>query len=84
MSISHTTTANLVANPSTAERELDLGIHAMIDTVVRLPFGAVRMNLGATRMISGVDKMAEAAVRLPFGSLRMNAAATRNVVVVAG
>jgi hypothetical protein len=62
-----------------AERELDLGIHAIADTAVRTPYGRVTMNLGVTRAVDGLNAINTSTVRTPYGRVGMNLGVTRAV-----
>jgi hypothetical protein len=64
------------------ERELDLGITAIADTVVRSPFGSMQMNLGATRVNSASSAVLGSTVRSPFGCLKMNLGMRREALVI--
>ncbi len=67
-----------------AERELDLEIVAIAQSVVRVPYGSMKMNLCAMRDASDLRGLSGSAVRVPYGALKMNLAATRDVLVIAG
>jgi hypothetical protein len=62
--------------------ELDLDIRALSDVAVRMPYGSIKMDLGATRAIDGTETFADAAVRMPYGALRMNLSVSRDILVI--